>query len=189
MSAHLRRAVLISVPLALLAGPAVASEAQQPDLLKSLGDFVLNGLGPARTMEDIVREEREAAARTRARAAEAGRDAEAREVLPAPPPAVAIAPSPDPFHAEPEVVAPAAPPVTLAKVEPARVAMPAATVDIIPPPPRARPQAEAVKAMPVSIALPPPEPLKSRIAATATLDQAIRLGGSSGLYGRRLAVD
>ena len=32
---------------------------------------------------------------------------------------------------------------------------------------------------------PPPEPIPNRIAATATIDQALKLGGSAEAYGKR----
>lgn len=196
MNVHLRRSVLIALPLFALNGGVSAAESQSDLILRSLGEFVLNGLGPARTMEDIMREEREAAAR--ARAVEAAREqAEERRAEPAAvatttPPAGAASAQPQP-QAQLQPV-PAAEPVRLAKIEPSKVepakvfSVAPSQPDIIPPPPRARPQVDA-KAAPALIALPPPEPLKSHIAATATVDQAIRLGGPSGLYGRRLAVD
>lgn len=183
MMKSLRNALLISVPLALLTLPARASEGNvgdgQPDLFQILGNFVLDGLGPARTMEDIQREEREA----RARELQVRRQAEEKAVV-----------------AEPALPAPVAEPapqdaVKLAKVEPAKplpaevkpAAVPVVPVDVIPPPPKARPQLDA-KVLPAAPAV-PAEPLKSHIAATASVDQALRLGGPTQIYKRRLAVD
>ncbi|MBR9971939.1 hypothetical protein [Magnetospirillum sulfuroxidans] len=183
---RIHRTLLIAAPLALLAGPAAASDSE-PDLLGVLGTFVLNGLGPARTMEDIQREERQAADAARAKE----RAAEAMEKAAAPPPAVTevqpVAPAADvaPAEALPQIP----PSVKIARVEPAKAIAAPAKVDVIPPPPRPRPQSESVKALPPAVSLPPPEPLKSTIAATATVDQAIKLGGPSDLYGRRLMVD
>jgi len=191
MTKSLRNVLLISVPLALLALPVRASDAEAGnDLFRALGDFVLGGLGPARTMEDIQREERDA----RARALEAQRKPEAAVVEDAvaktdAEPSVASQPVP--------VTAPAA--VKVAKVEPAKVlpaevkpvvpaAVPAALpADVVPPPPKARPQQDA-KALPAAPAI-PAEPLKSHIAATASVDQALKLGGPTQIYKRRLAVD
>lgn len=199
----LRNALLISVPLALLTLPAAAESASdnaQPDLFRALGDFVMGGLGPARTMEEIQREEGEA--RAKALAAKRKAEAEASDEGAAPVEALApqavAAPAPQAVAAKP-APAPSAP-VKMAKVEPAKPvpaeAKPAeyvapvavhVPVDIIPPPPKARPQFEA-KALPVAPAL-PAEPLKSRIAATASVDQALKLGGPTQIYKRRLAVD
>ncbi|OJX79516.1 hypothetical protein [Magnetospirillum sp. 64-120] len=205
----LRNALLISVPLALLTLPAAAESASdnaQPDLFRALGDFVMGGLGPARTMEEIQREEGEA----RAKALAAKRKAEAEASDEGTAPVEALAPqavaAPAPQAVAASAAAPAKPapapsaPVKMAKVEPAKpvpaeakpaeYATPVAVhvpVDIIPPPPKARPQFEA-KALPVAPAL-PAEPLKSRIAATASVDQALKLGGPTQIYKRRLAVD
>lgn len=182
MTKRISCAALIALPLALLA-PSVQASEDDPDLFGALGKFVLDGLGPARTMEDVQREERQAAA-AKAQAEKARDEAAAKAepvsvsvVQPAAPP-----PEPEPeYVSAPVVHAPV-------KVEPARVAVPEVKAAIIPPPPRARP-AEVVRAAPPVVNLPPPEPLKSHIAATATVDQAIKLGGPSGLYGRRLMVD
>ncbi|MBI2240357.1 MAG: hypothetical protein HYU59_06080 [Magnetospirillum gryphiswaldense] len=196
----LRNALLISVPLALLTLPAAAESASdnaQPDLFRALGDFVMGGLGPARTMEEIQREEGEA----RAKALAAKRKAEAEasdETIPAEAPVPQAVAAPATAPAKP-AQAPSAP-VKMAKVEPAKPvpaeAKPAehvtpvavhVPVDIIPPPPKARPQGD-VKALPAAPVL-PTEPLKSRIAATASVDQALKLGGPTQIYKRRLAVD
>lgn len=179
MTKRISRAALIALPLALLAPAAQASE-NEPDLFRSLGKFVLDGLGPARTMEDIQREERQVA-HAKAQAEKALDEAKKAE-----PVAVsAVQPAPVPPAAEPEPVPVAIirAPAKTVKVEPAKMVVPEPKVAIIPPPPRARP-VEMVRAV-----APPPEPLKSHIAATATVDQAIKLGGPSGLYGRRLMVD
>lgn len=197
MTNSLRNVLLISVPLALLALPARASESEsgnaQPDLFRALGDFVIGGLGPARTMEDIQREEREA--RAKALAASRKADGEvSEETAPTQAPAAQSVAAP--------MLAPSVPPaaVKMAKVEPtksvpaeAKPAEPVTPVvahvpaDIIPPPPKARPQVEA-RALPAAPAI-PAEPLKSHIAATASVDQALKLGGPAQIYKRRLAVD
>lgn len=183
MTKRISRAALIALPLALLAPSARASE-NGPDLFGALGKFVLDGLGPARTMEDLLREERQAAA-AKAQAEKA------REGAPVEPVSVsAVQPAAPLPSVEPEQVpAPVAhAPVKSAKLEPVKMVVPEPKAAIIPPPPRARP-AEVARVAPPMVTLPPPEPLKSHIAATATVDQAIKLGGPSGLYGRRLMVD
>lgn len=190
MTKRISRAALIALPLALLAPPALASE-NEPDLFRSLGKFVLDGLGPARTMEDVQREERQAAA-AKAQAEKARDEAAAKAELlsvSAVQPAQAL-PAAEPEHVAAPVVHAPAPiaPVKPVKVEQAKMVVPEPRAAIVPPPPRARP-VELVRAAPPVVNLPPPEPLKSHIAATATVDQAIRLGGPAGLYGRRLMVD
>lgn len=201
MMKSLRNTLLISVPLALLTMPVHASETPdqdtQPDLFRALGNFVLDGLGPARTMEDIQREEREA----RARALEAQRKAEASAEAAAAPDAAPgdSSPAEPVLQAQPVLPDPAKPaPVKMAKVDPAKpapvevapappVTPVAVHVDVIPPPPKARPQMDA-KALPAAPAL-PAEPLKSHIAATASVDQALKLGGPTQIYTRRLVID
>ncbi|AVM74414.1 hypothetical protein [Magnetospirillum gryphiswaldense] len=191
MTKRISRAALIALPLALLAPPALASE-NEPDLFRSLGKFVLDGLGPARTMEDVQREERQAAAAKaqaeKVRDEEAAAKAEPVSVSAAQP-AQAL-PAAEPEYVPTPVVHAPAPiaPVKPVKVEQAKMVVPEPKAAIVPPPPRARP-VEVVRAAPPVVNLPPPEPLKSHIAATATVDQAIRLGGPAGLYGRRLMVD
>jgi len=186
MTKRISRAALIALPLALLAPPALASE-NEPDLFRSLGKFVLDGLGPARTMEDVQREERQAAA-AKAQAEKAQDEAAAAKAEPVSVSAVQPAqplPAAEPEYVPTPVVHAPAKPV---KVEQAKMVVPEPRAVIVPPPPRARP-VEVVRAAPPVVNLPPPEPLKSHIAATATVDQAIRLGGPAGLYGRRLMVD
>ncbi|MCA1908403.1 MAG: hypothetical protein LDL39_08585, partial [Magnetospirillum sp.] len=150
-----------------------------------LGNFVLDGLGPARTMEDIQREEREA----RARELQSRRETEEKAVVAEPAPPAPVAAAAPVATQQPQDA------VKLARVEPAKplpaevkpAAVPVVPVDIIPPPPKARPQLDA-KALPAGPAV-PAEPLKSHIAATASVDQALRLGGPMQIYKRRLAVD
>lgn len=189
MTKRISRAALIALPLALLAPPAQASE-NEPDLFRSLGKFVLDGLGPARTMEDVQREERLALSKAQAEKARDEAAAKAEPVsVSAVQPAQAL-PAAEPEHVPAPVVHVPAPsaPVKPVKVEQAKMVVPEPRAVIVPPPPRARP-VEVVRAAPPVVNLPPPEPLKSHIAATATVDQAIRLGGPAGLYGRRLMVD
>ena len=184
MTKRISRAALIALPLALLAPSAQASE-NEPDLFGALGKFVLDGLGPARTMDDLQREERQAAAKVQA---EKARDEAAAKAEPVSvsvvQPAQAL-PAAEPEHVPAPVVHA---PVKPVKVEQAKMVVPEPKAAIVPPPPRARP-VEVVRVAPPVVNLPPPEPLKSHIAATATVDQAIRLGGPAGLYGRRLMVD
>ncbi|HLO76193.1 MAG TPA: hypothetical protein VK196_07040, partial [Magnetospirillum sp.] len=54
------------------------------------------------------------------------------------------------------------------------------------PVPVARPKPAVPVAARVPTPPPPPEPLTSRIAATATVDQAMKLGGSADTYGQRI---
>lgn len=186
MSNRILCAFVVTASLALLAGPAAASDSDsEPDLFGVLSTFVLNGLGPARTMEDIQREERQAAVAARAAAAaeEAAQKAASSSL------SDAAAQEPMAAMPAPEALPESVPPVKVAKVEPAKVIPSQPKIDVIPPPPQARPRSESAKIAPPAVTLPPPEPLKSHIAATATVDQAIRLGGPSGLYGRRLMVD
>lgn len=149
--------------------PAVADE-PTPQWLSAIGDFVRDGLAPPRTAEDLFREEK-AAAQPRP---------------PTPPAAHVAAPAPAPvpaasvFEPEPEPEPALAPAPPKAKVE-AAVKKPEHSVQ---PSLRAVVTPAEIKARPV---LPPPEPLTgSRIAATATLDQALKLGGAATLYGQRV---
>ena len=186
---NIRLASAMATLLVALASPALAADEQgSSSWLGAVGDFVSAGLGPARTMDDIRREE-EAAREAKAKA-ELKRD----EVAPLPKLAAPAAPPPPPPAVVPEhgpvpmpvVAAPAPAPAPvvskpLAEVKkPVPQPAPAAAVVPVPAPRPAVPV--AVRAAPV--APPPPEPLTSRIAATATLDQAVKLGGSADLYTR-----
>ncbi|OAN52918.1 hypothetical protein [Magnetospirillum moscoviense] len=175
----LKSAVILACLSAAI--PARASD-DVPEFLKVIGNFVKDGLGPARTAEDVMREERE---RTAARP-----EAKPR-----------AQPEPAPVVAQP---APAAPtPEPIAAQQPVRVAAIAAPVaaTVAPPPPPPRktevslpapvppPPARPAELKPKTIAVapqPPAEPLTTRIAATATLDQAMRLGGPATLYSQRI---
>lgn len=181
--------------------PAAAEEETNADWLGVVGDFVMAGLGPARTVEDIRRQEeraREAYLRdlserenaTEASAAPSRDEAEIEVKGVAEDEAdtdadVAIAPVPDITS---DVPAPVTVPVTAA-AGPVPVAPEAVAHSLSKPVQQAgAPAPEAVAKPVVSVAVrvvPPPEPLVSRIAATATVDQAIRLGGSSDTYDRR----
>jgi hypothetical protein len=189
MTKRISHAALIALPLALLAPAAQASE-NEPDLFRSLGKFVLDGLGPARTMEDVQREERQVA-HAKAQAEKDRDEARKAEPVSVSVSVSAVQPAQAQPAAEPELVPVAVvrAPAKLVKVEPAKMVVPEPKVAIIPPPPRARPVEMVRAAAPPVVNLPPPEPLKSHIAATATVDQAIKLGGPAGLYGRRLMVD
>lgn len=170
-----------------MANPAAAEE-QGFNWLGAVGDFVLDGLGPPRTLDDIRREEQRArdsskpAALPDVAVPEPVPAAVAEPVMPPPEVPVLAAPAqivpqfeekpvPEPKKpeakraAEAKPVAPAVP-VSEAKPMPVPEARPKAVVARVPTPP------------------PPPEPLTSRIAATATLDQAVKLGGSADIYTR-----
>ena len=166
--------------------PAAAEEETNADWLGVVGDFVMAGLGPARTVEDIRRQEeraREAYLRDlseRENAAEASatpsRDEAEIEVKGVAEDEadtdadVAVAPVPD---ISSDVPAPVIVPVT-------------AVAGSVPVAPEAVARPLSKPVVPVAVrVVPPPEPLVSRIAATATVDQAIRLGGSSDTYDRR----
>lgn len=179
--------------------PAAAEEETNADWLGVVGDFVMAGLGPARTVEDIRRQEeraREAYLRdlserenvTEASAVPSRDEAEIEVKGVAEDEAdtdadVAVAPVPDissdvpvpvsvTAAAGPVPVAPEAVAHSLSK--PVRQAVAPAL------------EAAAKPVGPVAVrVVPPPEALVSRIAATATVDQAIRLGGSSDTYDRR----
>jgi len=172
------------VALLVAAGTPAAAEDKGSSWLGAVGDFVRDGLSPPRTADDIAREE-EAARQAKARAPEPAapkpEPAAPKLALPTPPPpAPVVEPQPAPVLAEPAPVpapAPAPAPVTkpLAEVKKPAPAPAAVTV------PAARPAVPvAVRHAPVPP--PPPEPLTSRIAATATLDQAVKLGGPAELY-------
>ena len=194
----------LPLSLALLTGlstPALAADDSAAQVLRIIGDFVLDGLGPAKTADDIMREERERAARKleEARRAEAAQEART-EPQPTPiddqtvkPPVQAAVP-PDPVGSPPREKAaePAIPTVQPPAPPPPKPVAVASVVSNPPPPavkaepvsPTARPA--FVKAPPKPIVLPPekpPEILSSRIAATATVTQALRLGGRPSLYG------
>ena len=181
--------------------PAAAEEETNADWLGVVGDFVMAGLGPARTVEDIRRQEeraREAYLRdlserenaTEASAAPSRDEAEIEVKGVAEDEAdtdadVAVAPVPDITS---DVPAPVTVPVT-ATAGPVPVAPEAVARPLSKPVQQAgapAPEAVAKPVVPVAVrVVPPPEPLVSRIAATATVDQAIRLGGSSDTYDRR----
>lgn len=194
------------IGLALLAMVALTSparaEEQGSDWLGAVGDFVRAGLGPARTIDDIRREEERAreaheAAAAKSEAAPAV-NAVAHPAPVAPAPAgeaeavaapVFAAPAPAPVRNVPEVrpvtkPAAAAIPVPAPVARPAMAATAPAPAPVPLPVPVARPKPVAAH---VPAPQPPAEPLTSRIAATATLDQAIKLGGSTDTYGQRVA--
>ncbi|MGE5476071.1 MAG: hypothetical protein ACM3Q1_05415 [Bacteroidales bacterium] len=189
------RIVLALLATVALTAPAAAEE-QDGDWLGAVGDFVRAGLGPARTIDDIRREEERAreareaaAAKAEAAAAAKAEPAPAVKVVshPAPAPVVPAAPEPEAFA--PVVAAPVVP---AAPVAPRPQPKPAATAAAAPAPapvpvPVARPKPVVPVAARVPTPPPPPEPLGSRIAATATVDQAIKLGGSADTYGQRIA--
>lgn len=164
-----------------LASPAAAEE-QHSDWLGAVGDFVSAGLGPARTLDDIRREEE----RAREAAMVIPEAAPAPEVAP-PPPAAEIDTAPPPVVAAP--AAPVMPRSAMPAPRPAGkpvvpVAAPA-PAPIPVPAPRPKPVVPVAVAVPAPV--PAPEPPSSRIAATATVDQAIKLGGSVDNYGSSAA--
>lgn len=188
-----------SMGLALLALVAltspVAAEEQGSDWLGAVGNFVRAGLGPARTIEDIRRDE-ERAREAAANAVESKPKRESAQAVKqaAPPPPIAesepvavpvvVAPAPIVATPVPVVVAPAPVPAVKARnavppSEPKPQVKPAAI-------PQPEPRPKPAVAVAARVPTPPPEPLSSRIAATATLDQAMKLGGSAETYGQRI---
>lgn len=154
-----------------VAAPAYAEESGS-DWLGSVSDFVRSGLGPPRTIEDIRREEQR-------RVTEGLKPAEPTQVAPVP---VAVpAAEPEPEAAAPVIAAPD--PVPEIKPEPKKAEVTARPV--VPVPPIPVPEAKPKPVVRVPVPPLPPEPLTSRIAATATLDQAVKLGGSAEIYGAR----
>lgn len=153
---------------------SVPAYAQEPppkpgsSLLQGLGDFLRDGLSAPRTAADLAREEEKA--RQAAISPQPPVPEPASEAPPAPdaPPPVVEAPPPPvpptPAPAQAPVIEPAATPMA---PPPARPATPI----VVPQPPAAEPIAPA-----------------ERIAGTATLEQAIRLGGPIELYTRRPAT-
>lgn len=174
---HIRLGVAL---LALaVATPAFAEESGS-DWLGSVTDFVRDGLGPPRTVEDMRREEQQ-------RVSEGLTAPEPKLVAPMP---VAL-PMPAP-EVEPEVVAPVvAAPMPEIKPEPkkaevkAKPVVPVAAALPVMPVPEAKPKQVVIR---VPVPPLPPEPLTSRIAATATLDQAVKLGGSAEIYSPRVKI-
>lgn len=182
------RGVLTAAALLALAAPPPAAAGEPvPAWLSAVGDFVRDGLAPPRTVEDLQREERE----------QGYRQSQPKPLTPEPVRLAAPVAVPEPAAPAPvveSVVAPP-PPGDPAAIEP-RKAVPAVTpapVAALAPAPRpvvapaeVKPRPSAPVARVVQVP-PPPEPLTgSRIAATATLDQAIKLGGPAGLYGQRV---
>lgn len=162
-----------------VAAPAYAEEPGS-DWLGSVTDFVRSGLGPARTLEDIRREEQQ-------RVTE-GLKLEPKLVAPVP----AAIPAPVAAPEVPEAVIAAPVPAPEIKPEPKKAevkvkpVVPVAVPVVAPLPPIPVPEAKP-KQVVVRVPVPPlpPEPLSSRIAATATVDQAVKLGGSAETYGVR----
>ncbi|MGE5545787.1 MAG: hypothetical protein ACM33T_02735 [Solirubrobacterales bacterium] len=191
-------AALALVLAAAFAAPASAEEAG--DFLGSIGSFVKQGLAPPRTAEELLREEDKARL--------APKPAVERPVAPAAP-AVQAAPAHPPAPAAVAEPVPAEPPAAEPKAAPASITAPAAAPVTPPrpapshpavPPPPAEPAVSAPAPIPAPIPAPPPKPRQiqvapqpkpepvspaDRIAGTATLDQAVKLGGPADLYGRR----
>lgn len=173
--------VLVLLP-ALMGGGARAEEGG--DWLGSLGNFIKDGLGPARTLDDIRKEEERAreAALKAAEMEKAAASARARAVhVPPPLPQEAeVDPAPEvkasSIASTPDVPAPPAKAAARPSASPSL-----SSALAVPPPPSPAAQAPGFappqpKPKRVVQAPPPPEPLISRIAATATLDQAARIG-------------
>jgi hypothetical protein len=178
------RAVAIAA-LIVAAVPARAAEESGSDLLNIIGTFVKDGLGPARTAEDLFKEDRQRLQAKPAKPAET--TAEVAPPVKAEPVRAALA---EPVRIEPAVDAPIK--VAVVKVAPVAAQRPVPRkiepVAVPPARPVAAPPPEA-KTRPATIHVapsPPPEPVGSRIAATATLDQAMRLGGAASLYSQRI---
>lgn len=194
MRRALTAAALVLTVTASLAAPAAAEEAT-PQWLSTLGAFVRDGLAPPRTAEDVLREE--AAPKPAPKPVPVAAPAPA----PAPEPVRVAQPQPAPPPAPPAAIEPPSPPAAAPVVNAAPAPAPpkpeTAFKKTEPPQPSPRAVAPAElkprPVVPVAVrpaappAPPPPEPLTgSRIAATATLDQAMRLGGPASLYAQRV---
>lgn len=146
---------------------------EPPSWIKSLGSFMRGGLAPPRTVADLAREEEERQMK------------DAAPPVPTPTPVMEAKPAPAP---PPPVVEPAPPPppqpvpTATEAPRPAPAAPAATTIPATLPVPKPRPQ------MVVPVIQPPPAPVAAidRIAGTASLDQALKLGGSKELYGQRV---
>lgn len=185
---------LIAAMALTIATPCLAEEidppaTETPSWLKSLGTFVRDGVTPPRTAAELAREEEE-------RRQKAIREAEAHKpvlVQPVPPPAEAQPPQPEvPPPAAVEVTPAAKPakpqPAVAAPVTPTPTPAPAPVASEAGPGPLPLPMPKARPKMVVPVIQPPPAPVPAteRIAGTATLDQAIKLGGPADLYGQRI---
>lgn len=179
-----RRALIAAALVFTATAPAAATE-PTPRWLSAVGDFVRDGLAPPRTAEDLLREGRSAAPAAPAQtpAVEAP-PAPERLAAPVPVPSIpAPVAAPEPVAAPAPPPAPAKPDLAGKKPEPSVQPSPRAVAT----PAEIKPRPVAPAAVRPVQAPPPPEPLTgSRIAATATLDQAIKLGGPVGLYGQRV---
>lgn len=177
----MRLVVALAAVAVLAATPARAQEIQpgsEADFLSVLGDFILDGLSPPRTAADLAREEE------KARAASLKADDAPAAVAPPLPAPVAIEPPPE----QKTIAAPTSPPVSSPSSPPA--AEPAALPAVTPPVPEAPPPvvaAPAPRPQPIVVPRPAAEPIPAadRIAGTATLEQAVKLGGPMDLYTRR----
>lgn len=176
-----------AITLAVLAflPSAQAGESGKEGWLGSVGSFLLDGLGPARTMEDIRREEERARDVPLQPVGEPSAEAAKPQPVEAVKPVMAAPVVPDALPA-PDLMPAAAPAVTVApKPAPAPKPEVKAAAAVAPVPrPAVAPHPVAVRAEePPAAALP-----ANRIAATASLEQAIRLGGAGELYGGKAKV-
>lgn len=185
------RGALTAAALAFtLAGaPGAVAGEPTPAWLSAIGDFIRDGIEPPRTVDDLMRAEE---ARRVAKPAPAPQPAPVPVAITAPPPAEPAQPNlfaPTPVEIPELPKAVEAPP---RKAAPVAVVAPRPAATMIPRPAvtpaelKPRPvERTASRTMPVP--QPAAEPLTgSRIAATATLDQAMRLGGPAGLYAQRI---
>lgn len=185
-----RRALIAAALVFTATAPAAATE-PTPRWLSAVGDFVRAGLAPPRTAEDVLRESNLAVPSSAAPAqtpavhlpAPAAPTSSGAERLAAPMPAPVPLAAPEPVAVPAPPPAPAKPDLAVKKPEPSVQPGPRAVAT----PAEIRPRPVVPAAVRPVQAPPPPEPLTgSRIAATATLDQAIKLGGPVGLYGQRV---
>lgn len=184
-------AAALGVGVAVTA-PAAAAE-PTPPWLSAIGEFVRDGLAPPRTAEDLFREEKAVAPPKPPTPppVPVAAPPPAPAPVPAAIPAAASVFAPEPAEAPEPAKAASSPPKAEAKVEaavkkPDHSVQPGLRAVVAPAEIKARPVLPvAVRPIP---APPPPEPLTgSRIAATATLDQALKLGGAATLYGQRVS--
>lgn len=186
----------ILVVLTLAAAFAPDAKAEEPDIvvprwLSAVGEFIQSEIEPPRLAEELLREEEED------RLANIRRSDPVDEVPPPP----SLEPGPEPELApEPAVYSPPEPdweasPLPAATAAPASLLGPQPIVEqpvVEPPPalplPTLTQQPKPGPAAPGLPAFPEAQPISpaDRIAGTATLDQALKLGGPAELYAKPL---
>lgn len=183
------RKILVVLTLATALAPAAKAEEPgtvMPTWLKAVGEFIQSEIEPPRLAEDLLREEEEK------RLAHTRRSEPTdEEPDPAPEPAPEFFPEPAAYTPpEPDWEASPLPAATAAPANLLLGPHPQPAVEVSPP---AKPQPAAAQqpkpasaASPTLPAFPAAEPIApaDRIAGTATLNQALKLGGPAELYAR-----